>query len=79
MTRDLTADVFAALRTVAPEIDPATVDRRAVLVETLDIDSMDFLNFLEALAARVGIDIPEADYPKVRTVDEIVAYVAARA
>lgn len=78
MTRDLDADIFAALRAVAPEIDPRTVDRKAVLVESLDIDSMDFLNFLEALAARVGIDIPEADYPKVRSIDELATYVAAR-
>lgn len=75
---DVTAEIFAALHKVAPEIDPRTVDRRAILVESLDIDSMDFLNFLEALCSRLGLDIPEADYPKVRTLDDLAAYLSAR-
>jgi len=75
MTRDLVPEIFAALRTVAPEIDPAAVDRSAVLVETLDLDSMDFINFLEALSNRIGVDIPEADYAQVMTLAQIEAYV----
>jgi acyl carrier protein len=79
MTRDALPEIFAALRTVAPEIDPAAIERSAVLVETLDLDSMDFLRFLEALSDRLGVDIPEADYPQVRTLDQIVAYLSRRA
>jgi acyl carrier protein len=79
MTRDVTKEIHAALRTVAPEIDPAAIDPGAVLVETRDIDSMDFLSFLEALAARVGVDFPEVDCPRRRTVADIAAYIDAHA
>lgn len=75
---DLTTEIFTALKRVAPEIDPRTIDRRAVLVETLDIDSMDFLNFLEALCKRLDLDIPEADYPKIRCIDDLVGYLSMR-
>ncbi len=42
-----------------------------------DVAMMDFVNFLEALSDRVGVDIPEADYPKVQTLEQIVRYVTA--
>lgn len=77
MSHDVVPEIFAALRSVAPEIDPAAVDRTAILVEALDLDSMDFINFLEAVSDRVGVDIPEADYPKVMTLEQIEAYVTA--
>jgi acyl carrier protein len=75
MTQDIAAEVLAALHRIAPEIEPALVDRAVALADQLDID---FLQLLIALGARFGIDIPEADAPRLRTVDDIVAYLAAR-
>lgn len=63
---------------IAPEADPASIDAGADLREALDIDSIDFLNFVTALTHRLGIDIPEIDYPKLVTVDRAVAYLAAK-
>jgi len=70
--------VFGALRKVAPEADPAAVDGSADLRRELDVDSMDFLNFLIGIHAATGIEVPEADASKLRTIDEIVHYLAAR-
>jgi len=56
----------------------ATVDPAADLREALDIDSMDFLNFITAIHHRLGLDIPEVDYPKLVTLDGAIAYVAAK-
>jgi acyl carrier protein len=70
--------VFAALRQVAPEVDPAAVDHAARLVTELDLDSMDFAMFLEGVSDRLGVDIPEADYSKVQTIDDILTYVSSR-
>jgi len=48
--------------------------------DQLDLDSMDFLNVLVAIAEQLRVEIPERDYAKVRTLDALVAYVeAARA
>ena len=35
---------------------------------------MDFLNFVTAMHRRLGIDVPEIDYPKLATLDGAVAY-----
>jgi len=63
---------------IAPEVDIATVDPSADLREVIDIDSMDFLNFITALHHRLGIDIPEIDYPKLVTLDGAVTYIGAK-
>ena len=72
--QELEAAVIAALRTVAPEADPESIDRDADVREELDVDSMDFLSFVTALHQKLGIDIPEKDYPEVRTVSGAVRY-----
>lgn len=66
------------LNNIAPEVDLAGVDPAADLREAVDIDSMDFLNFVTAVHRRTGIDIPEADYPKLATLAGIYAYLDAK-
>ena len=64
------------LNGIAPEIDPASVAGSEDLREALDLDSMDFMNFVVALHERTGIDIPEVDYPRLRTLDGACAYLS---
>ena len=66
------------LNNIAPEVDLKTVDPAADLREAIDIDSMDFLNFVTALHHRTGVDIPEIDYPKLATLSGIVSYLEAK-
>ena len=54
---------------IAPEANLAAVPGNAELRDELDLDSMDFLNFVAALHERTRIDIPEADYPRLATLD----------
>jgi acyl carrier protein len=68
------AHVVDALLEVAPEIDAGAVAGDVPLQEQLDLDSMDFLTFLEALAERTGVEVPERDYDQVATIDGCVAY-----
>lgn len=44
----------------------------------LGLDSMDVLNLMAALHRRLGIDIPEADYPRIATLRKAAEYLAAR-
>ncbi len=67
------------LGNIAPEIDIEKLDASADLREALDIDSIDFLNFITALHKRLGIDVPELDYPKLFTLDGAVSYFATKA
>jgi acyl carrier protein len=66
------------LNNIAPEADIASVDPAADLREAIDIDSMDFLNFVIAIHRRLGVDIPEIDYPKLGTLNGAFAYIDAK-
>jgi acyl carrier protein len=66
--------VLDVLGGIAPEADLASLPGKAVLRDELDLDSMDFLNFITALHERAKIEIPEADYPKLFTLDGAVGY-----
>lgn len=80
MTADELRDaVLRALAEVAPEADAATLRPDVGLRDQLDIDSMDFLNFVIGIHEQTGVDIPEADYGRLRTLDELVDYLGARA
>lgn len=70
--------VLKALSDVAPELEPESLDPSAELRGQLDLDSMDFLNFVVGLHKALNVDIPEADYRKLATLDACVAYLAAR-
>ncbi len=70
--------VLGALRRVAPEADPSRIDPKESLRDQLDIDSMDFLNFLIAIHEALGVDIPEADYPRLSTLQAILEYLAQK-
>ncbi|MFO1361901.1 MAG: acyl carrier protein [Burkholderiales bacterium] len=72
--QSLRSAVFDALRHIAPEIKPADLEPRTPLRDQVDLDSMDWLNLLDALHARLGIEIPEADYEKLVTLDDLLAY-----
>jgi acyl carrier protein len=44
----------------------------------VDIDSVDYLNFLIALHDATGVDIPETDYAQIVTLAGLVDYLLAR-
>lgn len=70
--------VIDAVLPIAPEADFATVVPTKSLREQLDLDSFDYLNVLIALAKRLDVEVPEADYGKVETLDGLVGYLAER-
>lgn len=79
MTRnEIDAVVRRQLNSVAPEADLAALDLDANLMEALDIDSMDFLNFVTAVHAELGVDVPESDYAQLRTLGGAGRYLARR-
>jgi acyl carrier protein len=78
-SREAAAELLGdLLHQIAPEVDLAGADRSAPMQDELDLDSMDFLNLVAALHRTTGIDVPEADYARIATVDGFVGYVAER-
>jgi acyl carrier protein len=79
MTHDeIRAELERALRKIAPDADPSTLDGHADIRDALDIDSMDFLGFVTRIHETFHVDVPERDYAKVRTLEDGIAYIAAR-
>jgi len=70
--------VFKVLRKIAPEANPDQINAQENLREALDIDSFDFLNFLIGLHEELNIEIPEAAYRKIGTLDQLVNYLSNR-
>ena len=76
MTRDeIKNTVLRIIGGIAPEADLTLIKPRVSFREQLDIDSMDFLNFAIGLSKELGVEVPEADYPKVASLDGCVEYV----
>ena len=74
----LRQSVFDVLLRIAPEITPGELAPAVPLRDQVDLDSMDWLNFLVALNAKLGIEIPEADYAKLVTLDDLLAYLRSK-
>ena len=70
--------ILEVLGGIAPELDPAGIKPDKPLRDQVDLDSFDFLNVIIALHDRLGVDIPEADYQKLVTLDGMVEYLACR-
>lgn len=66
------------LAAIAPDADPFGLTVDDDIRDSLDIDSVDFLNFVEAIHEKTGVDIPERDYSAVSTIAGVVSYLAAR-
>jgi len=77
VTRDeIRNGVFRALAQVAPEADMTRLKPNVRLRDQLDIDSMDLLNFAIGVHKEFKIEIPEADYPQLATLDGCIDYIA---
>ncbi|MDP2314821.1 MAG: acyl carrier protein [Pseudomonadota bacterium] len=78
MTPDeITRHIAQALADVAPEADLGGVDPARPLRAQLDLDSMDFLRVVQGIHRLTGVEIPEADYPRIATLNALVAYLVA--
>lgn len=69
--------VVAALGDIAPDVDPADTD--ADLHDELGLDSMDLLNLATAVGTSTGIEIPDRDLGRLRTISQLEAYLSEHA
>lgn len=79
MNRDeLASRLIALLNEIAPDVDPATVIPGVDFRDQFDFDSMDTLNFAVALHRELGIDVPEAEYSRLASLDKCIAYLGPK-
>lgn len=75
---EIRSGVVAELTAIAPEIEEGDLIDSDLLRDQVDLDSMDWLNFLVRLHKRFEVDIPESDYATLRTIDDLTAYIGQR-
>jgi len=74
--QEIRETVLRILGEVAPEADLSQLKPDVNFRDQLDIDSMDFLNFVIALHTALGVDIPETDYPHLASLAGCIAYLS---
>ena len=75
---EIKATILRLLGEIAPEADLTHLKPGVSFRDQLDIDSMDFLNFIIAVHAALHVEIPETDYGQVATLDGCVGYLSSR-
>ena len=71
---ELARRVLELVTAIAPDVDAATVIPGIDFRDQFDFDSMDTLNFAIALHRELGVEVPEADYAQLASLDKCVAY-----
>jgi acyl carrier protein len=63
---------------IAPDEDLSNVKPEVRLRDQLQLDSMDFLDIVMELRKRHGIEVPEADYMKLASLDSAAEYLVPK-
>jgi acyl carrier protein len=69
------ATLVTLIEQIAPDVDASGLDPDADLRRAADLDSLDFQSLVELVARDLGVEIPETDYPKVRSLRGLTDYV----
>lgn len=70
--------ILDAIERIAPDIDVASLPPDVDVRKEAELDSMDFLGVLTTVQEQTGVEIPEADYGQITTVDQFTEYLGTR-
>ena len=76
--QELRTVVIATLKTIAPEVEEGDLRPDRPLRNQVDLDSMDWLNFLIGLHEKLKVEIPEADYARLVTLGDVLDYLKVK-
>ncbi len=71
---DIRKVILAILGRIAPDEDLSHLDDSKPFREQMELDSMDFLDIVMELRKLYRVQIPEADYPNLISMDSTVTY-----
>lgn len=75
MTKEeLQSEIIKAILEIAPDVEADEIEVGENIQRSLEIDSFDFLKILTAMHEKTGVEVPEADYAKVGSVEEMANY-----
>jgi acyl carrier protein len=70
--------VIDIINEIAPDEDTSDLKSEVNLRDQMDLDSMDFLDIVMELRKQHGIEVPEADYPKLASLDSCAEYLTPK-
>ncbi len=70
--------VIDIINEIAPDEDTTGLKSEVNLRDQMDLDSMDFLDIVMELRKQHGIEVPEADYPKLASLDSCAEYLTPK-
>lgn len=70
--------VRQSLARIIPDTDFTTLGPDDKFRDALEMDSLDFLRFIETLSERAGIRIDDEDTPKLTTLSDSTDFLVAR-
>jgi acyl carrier protein len=71
---DIKQIVLDIISDIAPDEDLTTVKAEIRLRDQLSLDSMDFLDIVMELRKKYGIEVPEADYVQLASLESCANY-----
>ena len=75
MTKDEIKNIIIkTILEIAPDIEEDEIEENENIQRSLEIDSFDFLKILTAMNEELGVEVPEADYSKVDTLEHMADY-----
>ncbi|MDF3059419.1 MAG: acyl carrier protein [Rariglobus sp.] len=79
MTKDETKQVVLdIIADIAPDEDISNLKPDVRLRDQMQLDSMDFLDIVMELRKRHNIEVPEADYPQLASLDSCAEYLTPK-
>ena len=75
---DIKKIVVDIISEIAPDEDTTNLDPAIKLREQLELDSMDFLDIVMELRKKHNIEVPEADYPELASLDSCAEYLTPK-
>lgn len=79
MTKDACKQlVIDIISDIAPDEDLTNIKPDVRLRDQLQLDSMDFLDIVMELRKRHGIEVPEADYMQLASLDSCAEYLTPK-
>lgn len=70
--------VIDIIKEIAPDEDTSDLKDAVALREQMDLDSMDFLDIVMELRKQHGIEVPEADYPELASLQSCADYLTPK-
>lgn len=71
---ELVRSILEALAAAVPGTDVDTLDPAVNFRDQIEIDSIDFLNFVLLLEKKLDLKVPEIDYPKLSSLDGCLSF-----